>query len=133
MISTKGLLYIEPKGQVADEPLIDEATQKMTAAIRAHYATGCMNLDGAFAEGCSTRGFHVCHCGEAHSSSVDYLLSNGEVTNSLSIHYLAYHRDEVPPDQLTRVLALIDGEAHPSKYELTGAVWLTTDETTKKR
>ena len=127
MISEHGLLFIEPQEKSSETPLIDEATRKMTAAIRKAEESGCMgvmNADGFFAFGVSTRGFHVCSCGKAHSGSHDYILANRTATNSMCVHYLAYHRSEVPQDQLNKVLALNEGELEPTEADLKGATWM---------
>lgn len=98
------LLYIEPQSAPSAEPLIDEATRRMTAAFRAG------------ASGTRWRGFHTCSCG-VHSSNTDYKISELQ-TNSLCVHYLAFHRGEVPVDQLERVMAFTYGEAEPTEKEL---------------
>jgi len=105
MISSNGILYIEPSKKVSDEPLIDEATRKMVAALRLALPSP------------SYRGFHECACG-ARSSNCDYKLPNGEMTNSLSVHYLAYHRDEISDEHLSKVLELKFGEAEPTIEEM---------------
>lgn len=65
-------------------------------------------------------GLHPCtSCDyKVSSDSHNYSLSNLEVTNSLCIHYLAFHRDEISKDQLQRVAALFDGEEEPTEDEL---------------
>jgi hypothetical protein len=105
MISNEGILYIEPSKNVSQEPIIDELTKKMTAAFR------------LAKRGPGYRGWHTCACG-AHSSNCDHTLPNGEKTNSLCVHYLAYHRDEVSVGQLEKVAALNSGEAEPNQEEL---------------
>ena len=105
MISDKGFLYIEPSVNTSVEPVIDELTRKMTAAFRKGVA------------GTRYRGHHTCECG-AHSDNTDYTLPNGECTNSLCVHYLAYHRAEVPEAQLRKVADLKCGEDDPNTKEL---------------
>lgn len=109
MISDSGILYIEPRKTGSKDPVIDRATRIMTMALR------------IADHGRPYRGYHNCICG-AHSRSYDYHLHNGEKTNSLAVHYLAYHRDEVSPEQIQKVLALNLAEAEPSTEELTGKV-----------
>jgi len=99
------MLYINPSAQTSEEPVIDELTMKMTAAFRR--AT----------KGTQWRGWHTCRCG-AHSHSCDYILPNGEQTNSLCIHYLAWHRGEVPQSELDVVAALDFGMGTPTGEEL---------------
>ena len=108
MISEQGLLYIEPGQPASATPVIDPITRKMCAAFRksrrSDYACG---------------GIHNCFCG-ACSSDCDYHLPNGDLTNSLCIHYLAHHRAEVPQEQLARIAAFPYGEAEPNERELLG-------------
>ena len=97
MKSDHGYLYIEPQEAPSPEPIIDTLTKKMAAAfLKATPGPGY-------------RGVHRCSCGIC-SSNCDYALPNGEQTNSLSVHYLAYHRQEVPKAQLEKVAALNFGE-----------------------
>jgi|ERR1051326_1657939 hypothetical protein len=104
----KYLLYIEPKDIRSATPLVDELTKRMTAALRKAKAGQCF------------MGFHTCNCG-AHSSSCDFILPSGVQTNSLCIHYLAYHRPEVPRIELSKVLLnTTEEEAIPTEHELTG-------------
>jgi hypothetical protein len=108
MISDKGLLYIEPSQPASTMPVIDDFTRKMAAAF------GKARLsDWAW---CSV---HECVCG-AVSTSHDYCLPNGEVTNSLCVHYVAHHRSEVPAGQLARIKAFTLGEAEPPAKQLQG-------------
>lgn len=105
------LLFIHPTQQGAAAPLIDRLTRKMTAAFRQ------ARLKGGY------RGTHWCVCG-ARSTNCDYNLPNGEMTNSLCVHYLAHHRPEVPPEQLARVEALDCEEAESANEELQGPEWV---------
>jgi len=107
MISDKGLLFIEPTQPASPTPVIDGITKRMCAAFRQAERS-------AYAYG----GFHTCICG-AHSSSSDYHLPNGDLTNSLCVHYVAHHRLEVPQPQLARIEAFTFGEAEPTWNELT--------------
>lgn len=108
MIDDQGVLYIEPSAKVSAEPVIDELTRKMVAAFRESEESMIM-----------WRGFHMCACGAA-SNNKDYVLPNGDKTNSLCVHYLAFHRDEVPASQLEKVQRLNSGEAEPTDKELNG-------------
>lgn len=105
MISENGILYIEPSRLTSAEPVIDELTKKMTSAFR-------LALPGL-----GYRGWHTCACG-AKSSNRDYKLPNGEMTNSLCVHYLAYHRDGVPKTQLEKISTFTTGETEPTTEEL---------------
>lgn len=108
MVSDKGVLYIEPSKNISTDPVIDTLTRKMTAALRK-----------ATRDPRSWRGWHTCACG-ANSVNHDFVLPNGEQTNSLCVHYLAYHRDEVPAAQLQKVSMLNCGEEDPNDKELRG-------------
>jgi hypothetical protein len=99
------LLYIEPSAQTSEEPLIDETTQKMTAALR--MATVSERW----------RGIHRCACG-VHSDNCDYALPSGHETNSLAIHYLALHREEIPTEHLEIVDGFDYGLGEPTFDEL---------------
>jgi len=95
---SKFLLYLEPKNPKSTEPINDEYTETMQRAFdmsipgTANYSsvgdTERHMVGGAY------RGVHHCSCGET-SGNKDYLLSNGMITNTLCVHYLQYHRDEI--------------------------------------
>jgi hypothetical protein len=108
VISDKGLLFIEPGQHASPTPVIDDITRKMCAAFRrakrSDYAYG---------------GVHECLCG-ALSTACDYRLPNGDVTNSLCVHYAAHHRPEVPPGQLARIRAFPFRGDEPNERELQG-------------
>ena len=110
MLSPEDLLFIEPKNAATPSALVDSATRRMAAAFR--QAQAGQNQMYYY-------GFHVCVCG-ARSGNRNFLLPNERKTNSLCVHYLAYHRDEVPLDQLQEVERLPFGEAEPSELELKG-------------
>lgn len=101
-----GLLYIEPATKAEDTPVIDELTRKMTAAFRS-----AEPFPYGFA------GVHDCICG-ALSCAHDYVLPNGLITNSLCIHYLAFHRGAIPLEEIRKVQDLDSGEEEPSIQEL---------------
>jgi hypothetical protein len=107
------LLYITPSRRASQEPVIDEITRKMTAAFRTAEPTGVV-----------WRGFHVCACG-AQSSNTDWYVPGEILVNSLCVHYLAWHRDEVPAGDLEFAAALTAGEADPDAGELQAPAWAT--------
>ena len=88
------VLFVEPKHPASETPVEDELSAKMRNAMLkakpSQYAY---------------RGFHVCVCGKC-SDNKDYFLSTGQKTNSLAVHYLEYHRAEIPEFEITKVLNL---------------------------
>jgi hypothetical protein len=110
MISDSDLLFIEPQQPALSTPIVDDVTRRMTAAFRVSTPSDIVFF-----------GFHECVCG-ARSSAWNYFLPNGRQTNSLCIHYVAYHRAEVPDAQLQEVASFLWGEVEPTKYELTSRV-----------
>ena len=63
---------------------------------------GGVDCYGNFSPNNAYMGVHQCICG-AKSHSRDYLLPNGYVTNSLAVHYLEFHRDEVSDVELAKI------------------------------
>lgn len=114
--SDRHLLFIEPKLAPYTSPIIDEVTRKITAAWRVRQSS-----DARY------RGVHSCTgrgC-RATSDNADHFVG-GMMTNSLCIHYVAYHRDEVPVWDIEAILRLQAGEAEPTIGEMTGASGATT-------
>ncbi len=103
--SKNTLLYIEPENE-STKLTIDEITMKMFNAIMNHTKVGIL-LNGKLIENDNWRGFHFCVCDEM-SSCNDYLLPSGHITNSLCVHYVAFHRDEVPKEDLIKIKKFID-------------------------
>ncbi len=110
-ISEKMLLFIEPQNQKSDTATLEELTKKMTAAFK-DYKTGS-GYQGQFMEDAMTMGEQTCICG-ARSTNVDYLLPSGFITNFLCVHYLAWHRNEVPQSELDKVASLPNEFVEPS-------------------
>jgi hypothetical protein len=110
MVDPNGLLMIEPKNKHNTSHMsriyIDSLVRKMTAAFRA----------ATHNEFRRYKGHHICVCG-AESDCFDHYI-NGVLTNSLCIHYLAYHRDEISDEELAKIEALPFGEAEPTSQEL---------------
>jgi len=104
-MNTQDLLNIAPSSRASSTPRITPLVRKMTAAYRQ----------------CDTRithdGQRMCVC-EAVGDKNDYILPNGMRTNSLCIHYLAYHLDEVPTAEREKINRLTCGEAFPTPVEL---------------
>lgn len=92
-LSDKYLMMIEPVGE-ATAPLEDDLTRLARDVF-------------LFSDGSKYvyRGFHVCVCG-AVSDNLDHVLPDGTVTSSLLPHYVACHRDEIPPSELEKLKAI---------------------------
>jgi hypothetical protein len=105
------LLFVEPELPKSTNPLIDIYTRKMTAAVLQ-----------SVEHGPSGQG-RVCRCG-AIGLDRDLRLPNGMTTNALSVHYLAYHRPEVPIIELNKVAELNFGEVEPHQGQLNPTVGL---------
>jgi hypothetical protein len=131
------LLFMEPVFP-ATEPIVDIYTRKITGAIVKSKA-GSSGYGQSIPHFCiqlQTKGIHHCDCGRAHSTTQDYLMVTKEpltvtvfsdsrsflfskmensndaqavITNSLAIHYVACHRNEIPAEVLERIL-LLDAE-----------------------
>lgn len=108
MIDPQGILMVEPSGKMSSSPLIDELTRKMTAAWRKRRDS----------QDCY-RGIHMCRCG-AMSDNRNHWVGEGKglLTNSLAIHYLAFHRADISEDELSKVRHLNFGEEEPTVQEL---------------
>ena len=104
------ILMVEPTGLVSTEPVVDELTRKMAAAWRNR-----RNADRGY------RGWHTCSCG-AHSSNRDHWVMTADgrelLTNSLCVHYLAYHRDDISDEELSKVRSLSGVEQEPTTEEM---------------
>jgi hypothetical protein len=87
------LLYVEPAERPAAEPVLDLLTMVMAAALAEAPPTGAQ------------RGRHVCSCG-ARSDGYEYLLATGDLTNSLAVHYLAFHRGELNNEVVAECLTV---------------------------
>lgn len=106
MVNSYGLMMIEPIGPKSPTPVIDILTRKMTAALRVSRS------------GEETLGTHTCTCG-AKSDNRNHWFGS-MITNVLAVHYLAYHREEVPPHETEKVLRLPVDEEYPTQQELDG-------------
>ena len=95
--NSKFLLYMEPNTKL-EEPIDDEWTVLMFKAFEesepgaANYSS--VEEDAIFRSGSAFKGVHRCSCGEIGGNQ-DYLLKNGMITNSLCVHYLRWHRNEM--------------------------------------
>lgn len=105
-----GFLMIEPVNNLANRanvPLLDKVTMRVAAAWRRRETSDIR-----------WRGVHVCECG-AVSYNGDYRI-NGRLTNSLCVHYVACHRDEIPPEEMRKIEALPEEFVTPSVEEVWG-------------
>lgn len=129
------LLYIEPSGKRSTNPVLDDITKKMTAALRRYVDTGVLSVycagseheSALFTADVVTKGSHRCACGHGWSSNYDYVLIDGSITNSMAIHYLAYHRNECPQEALDIIASLPYAGEDPDLEELQGAIWLSAE------
>lgn len=53
-------------------------------------------------KGHSYRGVHTCFCG-MRSDNYQWILPGGIITNSLLVHYVVYHRSEVPQSEIDKL------------------------------
>lgn len=103
------LMMIEPTNPIAAIPVIDELTRKAAGVLR--FATIGNRYRGQHA--CTGRG-----C-KATSDNADHHFG-GMLTNSLAVHYLARHRDDVDPDELAKIAALDVPEVEPTMAQING-------------
>ena len=106
------ILFIEPKKAASKKAVIDALTAKMFNAVKKSMENnnrGHIGGNGIFTKGLCTMGLHECICGEV-SQSCDFLLENGQGTNTLCVHYLAYHRSEIPAEELEKVRNLNESD-----------------------
>jgi len=99
------VLFIQTTGPASTEPVVDDLTRIMAAALNDAEPIG-----GMF-------GKHFCSCG-ASSSDSSLRLATNQRTNALAVHYLAHHRGEVPPNELDKVRNLGSDQAEPTPAQL---------------
>ena len=129
MIDNNLFLFIEPKNSPSIDPVIDDITKKMAYQFREakkgiqrlknikkeHFLRSDIRIRDSvidlpwneeydFQLDSSYRGWHTCSCG-ACSDNCNYLIPAGEITNSLCVHYLAFHREEVPQQYIDEILS----------------------------
>lgn len=115
--SPKLLLFIEPILHKSDTPVIDDYVRILAASF-AKAVTGTIS-DDQFNIESGYMGHHNCVCG-AGSTAFDYKLTENLFTNSLAIHYLVWHRQEVPSTELEKIRTLPLEYAEPSEKQLSG-------------
>jgi hypothetical protein len=105
------LLYIEPPQEARSQiPVEDEIARIITIALsEAVHGTANyfeLNEPPSFDESSGWRGYHRTGCG-VRSTSCDYFLQNGMITNSLCVFYLQYYRDSIPSSEMEKVRSLV--------------------------
>jgi hypothetical protein len=105
------LLFINPRKQKSEKPVNDELSEFINQAFTKadiKETRGSLNYNnGDFCTGLYTMGVHTCVCGE-RSKCYDVLLNERFATNSLCEHYLVWHRDEVPENEINKVKCLMN-------------------------
>lgn len=104
------LLFIHPTSCDTKEPLIDKYTIAVCNALENNESTGFVN-GNKFIKGIRTMGYHLCSgclneqnrfsCPK--SKGYDFEIADELYTNWLAVHYLAYHRNEVPDKELKKI------------------------------
>jgi hypothetical protein len=109
--NSKYLLYIEPDPNTkTTNPVNDELTtvlqRELDSAVKGVGRYSNTDDIGTFTAGTGWRGKHRTDCGES-STNVDYLLSNGLITNSLCVFYLQYYRSQIPQSEIDKIKTLM--------------------------
>jgi hypothetical protein len=97
------LLFITPKRGKSAEPVRDEITLAVEKAFNASKPCGPY-----------WKGTHECRCG-ARSANHDFRLPNGWITNSLAVHYVEWHRNELPEQELRKLRILYESQQQMAK------------------
>lgn len=142
MIDNDLLLFIEPKEEPSKMPIVDDITKKMTKYLRLGIYGAQEEKENSikienkpptmiiempwnkkynFRTNTGWMGFHQCSCG-VYSEASNYLLPSGDIVNSLCVHYLAFHREEVPQWQIDVIEKIsfyeTDKNIYPTDNEL---------------
>ena len=110
------LLFIEPK-LAPTAPVVDAITRTVTTAWRSR-------TDGQ----ARWRGMHSCTgrgC-RAVSGNGEHTVDGRFETNSLAVHYVACHRDEISASEMEKIMSLPIGADMPTEGELAGK-WQACD------
>jgi hypothetical protein len=105
---SKYFLFIEPDARKkSSTPNDDELTLSLQAALAQSEKgtsdyTNLKDTKGKFTAGAGYRGFHFCEDGET-SDVYDYRLPNGLITNSVSVHYVRFYRDQIPDTEMAKL------------------------------
>lgn len=91
------ILFIMPKNPPSTEPTMDEVTRLVTR----YWA---FNKRSKYTREIA----HRCSCGVSGSNTDHFIGSNYDIlTNALCLHYVQFHRDEITPAELDRVVSLL--------------------------
>jgi len=88
------LLFIEPKLTASTKPINDDLSKRL-----AEYLKNKRPGDAVYA------GYHRCVCG-VQSTNRNYFVKIGGKeykTNSLALHYIQHHRNEVPQTEIGKI------------------------------
>lgn len=105
------LLFIEPKLPPVEaiEAIVDEYVDIMRDLLEQAYVPSSIRW---------YRGVHTCTgCTGIHSTPYNLILPHGFITNSLAVHYLIFHRKEVPSRDLGIINRLARGTTSYSKFK----------------
>jgi hypothetical protein len=106
---SKILLYIEPTRSASQAPVNDEFTLKVAFQMMNFTHKGVVMDEETFFTGLSTKGVHLCtgcRSENVSSRSYDILLPCGLATNTLALHYLQYHREEIPVEEMKKIMSI---------------------------
>ena len=109
----KALLYVHPRGGPDDTtPCLDTFTCFLFYQMQCSKAVNLLCHGIAVRYTLSNQEKHrsTCACGDLQSTEYDYLLPCGLITNSLSLHYLAFHRSEIPGSEWEKLLRVWGAE-----------------------
>jgi hypothetical protein len=121
------LLYIHPKKEGSEQPILDKLTKKILWATRNKIGKGVLLESGEFLANTSTKGVHHCTgCDKKcpQSAAHDIVLPNKVITNTLAVHYVACHRDELSKEELAKIESIqvdeetLESEKDPTEEEL---------------
>ncbi len=111
------ILYLQPKLPPSERPTIDSLTRKLTAALKNPKEQGSI-VNGTFVPNLYSLGCYKCTCGKAIYASQDFRISDGLITNSVALHYAAYHRCEISKEEIFSIELALENEEEPSYSDL---------------
>ncbi len=129
------VLEIKPTLPPSENPVIDHISRKMLAALMLPEKGGAEGLtkevgylgtpesgslfeEGVFYPKVLTFSAISCPCGKSSQALAHFRFPNGVVTGSLGFHYLTFHREEVPEDDIAIINKLPYGEVEVEKNHL---------------